>query len=141
MGDLPISGIGTPILVILAVLSVVSIAIIIMKAMRLSGAVKGADRRAIALQSLQDNDIDAAKTRLGTPSTPADRVIGEALKNIAEHTADGLETRLEIAGNAEARAAFSHIRTLETIAMISPLLGLLGTVLGMIQAFRRCLIA
>ena len=136
MGDLPISGIGTPILVILAVLSVVSIAIIIMKAMRLSGAVKGADRRAIALQSLQDNDIDAAKTRLGTPSTPADRVIGEALKNIAEHTADGLETRLEIAGNAEARAAFSHIRTLETIAMISPLLGLLGTVLGMIQAFR-----
>jgi len=30
-----------------------------------------------------------------------------------------------------------HIRLLELIAMISPLLGLLGTVLGMIQSFQE----
>ena len=31
----------------------------------------------------------------------------------------------------------SHLRTLEVIATLSPLLGLLGTVLGMIEAFRQ----
>ena len=34
-----------------------------------------------------------------------------------------------------------HIRLLELIAMISPLLGLLGTVLGMIQSFQELALA
>ncbi|CAN0594188.1 unnamed protein product [Ectocarpus sp. 12 AP-2014] len=59
-----------------------------------------------------------------------------AFDELSESRDAQLETTLEIAGNTEAQGAFRHIRTLETIAMISPLLGLLGTVLGMIQAFR-----
>ncbi len=136
MSDLPIAGIGSPILVILAILSVVSIAIIVLKTVRLSGVVKGHGRRANAIKTLASDGYAAAQQRLGTPQTPADRVASTAFDEIGADRLGGLDTTLEIAGNAEARLAFSHIRTLETIAMISPLLGLLGTVLGMIQAFR-----
>jgi biopolymer transport protein ExbB len=135
MTDLPISGIGTPILAILALLSLASIAIILAKVIALSGATKGQSRRDNALTALKDS-TSAAKGRLGTAETASDRVLLIGLTEIEHNQTDGLETTLEIAGNAEARGAFRHVRTLETIAMISPLLGLLGTVLGMIQAFR-----
>lgn len=136
MSDLPITGIGMPILVILALLSVVSIAIIVGKALILGSASAGRDKRKNAIRTLAGKGPAAATTVLGPEETPADRVAGLAFRDIDADDADALETTLEIAGNTEARAAFRHIRTLETIAMVSPLLGLLGTVLGMIQAFR-----
>ena len=40
-------------------------------------------------------------------------------------------------GNEEVTQMNSLIRLLELIAMVSPLLGLLGTVLGMIQSFQE----
>jgi biopolymer transport protein ExbB len=44
-------------------------------------------------------------------------------------------------GTREVTTMSRHIRLLELIAMISPLLGLLGTVLGMIQAFQELALA
>lgn len=136
MSGLPISGIGTPILVLLAILSVVSIAIILGKAISLSSALKGADRRKAALAAFESDGAEAALRQLGTPQTPADRVAASAFREIGAKGPQVIENIMEIEGNAEARACFRHIRTLETIAMVSPLMGLLGTVLGMIQAFR-----
>lgn len=136
MSGLPLSGIGTPILALLAILSLLSITIIFVKAFQLSSALKGKDRRAGALQSLEADGAAAAKDQLAPAKTPADYVATLAFDKLSKNRDAHLETDLEIAGNAEAQAAFRHIRTLETIAMISPLLGLLGTVLGMIQAFR-----
>lgn len=46
-------------------------------------------------------------------------------------------TELMRRGNEELARMNSQIRILELIAMISPLLGLLGTVLGMIQSFQE----
>ena len=136
MSNLPISGIGTPILVILAILSVVSVALILMKAMTLPRAAAGRDQRNDALNALSNDGPGTAEQRLGDPRTAADRMAKLAFHEIAADRSDQLDTTLEVAGNVEARDTFRHIRTLETIAMISPLLGLLGTVLGMIQAFR-----
>ncbi|MDA8586554.1 MotA/TolQ/ExbB proton channel family protein [Rhodobacteraceae bacterium] len=136
MANLPISGIGAPILVILVILSLVSITIILVKTLQLFKALKGKDRRANALKAFETSGAAVAKDRLKSQDTPADRVAAIALDELAANRTAGLETTLEIAGNTEAQSAFRHIRTLETIAMISPLLGLLGTVLGMIQAFR-----
>ena len=131
MADLPISGIGTPILALLAVLSLVTITIILVKVFQLATALKGQDQRDAFLSSPGDQP-DKTFSR---QTAPADRIIQLAMNERQTNPAN-LETTLEIAGNVEARNAFRHIRTLETIAMISPLLGLLGTVLGMIQAFR-----
>lgn len=136
MLSLPISGIGAPILLILVVLSIFSIALIIMKAITLSRATGGQFGRTEALNDLDIRNLDVPRQKLGAPRTPADRIAVLAFDEIASGRLKGLDTTLEIAGNAESRSAFAYIRTLETIAMISPLLGLLGTVLGMIQAFQ-----
>ena len=53
----------------------------------------------------------------------------------------GLDADLEWRGNAEVAVLSRNVRLLELIAMVSPLLGLLGTVLGMIQAFRELSLA
>jgi biopolymer transport protein ExbB len=48
-----------------------------------------------------------------------------------------LEETLSVAGQEEINDMGKNIRTLEVIAAISPLMGLLGTVLGMVQAFNK----
>jgi biopolymer transport protein ExbB len=47
------------------------------------------------------------------------------------------DTEISRVGSAEIRNLESYLRGLEVIANLSPLLGLLGTVLGMIKAFAR----
>ena len=136
MSDLPITGIGTPILILLAVLSVISVAMIVTKTMQLSSEGKQSGSLDAALKTLEADGAEAALKQLGDPHTAQERVAEFALQETILERSSAFAANLEIAGNEEARRCFRHIRTLETIAMISPLLGLLGTVLGMIQAFQ-----
>ena len=48
-----------------------------------------------------------------------------------------LEEKLSLAGQEEINILGKNIKGLEVIATISPLLGLLGTVIGMVQAFSK----
>ncbi|MBC8284634.1 MAG: MotA/TolQ/ExbB proton channel family protein [Nitrospinae bacterium] len=48
-----------------------------------------------------------------------------------------LEEKLSLAGQEEINALEKNMRGLEVIATISPLMGLLGTVIGMVQAFNK----
>jgi len=48
-----------------------------------------------------------------------------------------LEEKLSLAGQEEINSLEKNIRGLEVIATISPLMGLLGTVIGMVQAFNK----
>ncbi|MBT5469736.1 MAG: MotA/TolQ/ExbB proton channel family protein [Nitrospina sp.] len=48
-----------------------------------------------------------------------------------------LEEKLSFAGQEEINSLEKHMRALEVIATISPLMGLLGTVIGMVQAFNK----
>ena len=48
-----------------------------------------------------------------------------------------LEEKLSVTGQEELNAFSKHIRWLEVIATIAPLLGLLGTVTGMVRAFNK----
>lgn len=48
-----------------------------------------------------------------------------------------LEEKLSLIGREELNKLGRHIRGLEVIATISPLMGLLGTVLGMVKAFSK----
>lgn len=48
-----------------------------------------------------------------------------------------LEEKLSVVGQEELNKLGKNIRGLEVIATISPLMGLLGTVLGMVQAFNK----
>lgn len=79
---------------------------------------------------------------LDAGKTPADRISHMAMQGLlAARARPVLNSELEWRGNSEVTQMQRHIRTLELIAMISPLLGLLGTVLGMIQSFQELALA
>lgn len=83
---------------------------------------------------LQGNELDAARVNLLRDSSPLGRILAAGIIN-REHSREILKEAIEDAGRHVAPELERYLRTLGTIAAISPFLGLLGTVLGMIQMF------
>lgn len=79
---------------------------------------------------------DALKIAIHNRSSLA-TVIEVTLRGLPNHSmAEDKKIRLiEASGSRELRAFESHLRGLEMVAAIAPLLGLLGTVIGMVKAF------
>jgi biopolymer transport protein ExbB len=133
---------GGPIVWLLIVLSVCSLALIAIKIIQLRGVLSGDPSRAAAFEKWSGGDKTAALNALENGKTPADRIVHMAMQGLmAGRTRTVLNAELEWRGNTEVSQMQRHIRLLELIAMISPLLGLLGTVLGMIQSFQELALA
>ena len=131
-------GAGGPVLLVLAVLSVVSLAIIAVKVLQLWPVLSGETGRRSALDLWASGDRAGAAGAVATGRAPADRVLHFAMQKLTEgRSGAALLAVLAHRGNAELTRMSSMIRLLELIAMIGPLLGLLGTVLGMIQSFQE----
>lgn len=132
------AGTGGPILVILALMSLMSVALIVVKIMQLARVRSGRAARDAALVQWSDNRKEDAAAALAHGRSPADRVIHYALAaTMKRMPRKPLEAELVRRGNEEVERMGRHIRVLELVAMVSPLLGLLGTVLGMIQSFQE----
>lgn len=133
---------GGPIVWLLILLSVFSLWTIGARWMALRDVLGGAALRSEALSLWAGGDRHAAQKKLEAGRAPADRLLLRAMAGIAGGTPRALlDTNLEWRGNDEVAAMSKGLRLLELIAMVSPLLGLLGTVLGMIQAFRELALA
>lgn len=128
---------GGPVIVILAVLSVYSLALVILKVVQLAGVLGGGRVRAEAIDAWRRGRRQDALGAVTAGRRPADRVLVAAFRGLdAGLDGDSLRQDVERLGNAELERLRTHLRMLEVIAAISPLLGLLGTVLGMIQSFQ-----
>ncbi|MEZ5732692.1 MAG: MotA/TolQ/ExbB proton channel family protein [Paracoccaceae bacterium] len=129
---------GGPIVPLLLVMSVLSLALIVVKIVQFRGTLGGGDVRAAAVMKWSEGDRKAATDILAQGQAPADRVLRAAMEALsAGRPKAAVDADMEWRGNAEIAALSRHIRLLELVAMISPLLGLLGTVLGMIQSFQE----
>ncbi len=131
-------GTGGPIILLLAVMSVFSLALIVYKIVQLAPVTKGVATREAALAHFEKGNLSDARSTAEGGTAPADRVLAFAIKSLGDgRSGSALMTELMRRGNEELARMNSQIRILELIAMISPLLGLLGTVLGMIQSFQE----
>lgn len=84
--------------------------------------------------SVKSNNLDPAQLRELRSGSPLGRMLAAGLVNMHCSREIVLES-IEDRGRHEAHRLERYLNTLGTIAAVSPLLGLLGTVLGMIQVF------
>lgn len=91
------------------------------------------------LHDIRSGDYARAMQRLGTLKSPVARVMRiciECLQN-PHIPARVREAEVMRVGSADLRALESHLRGLEMTATVAPLLGLLGTVMGLINSFSK----
>jgi biopolymer transport protein ExbB len=131
---------GGPVVAVLGVLSVIALAIVLLKLWQFQHV--QLDRLGPAQAALarwQAGDSAGAIAQVAGSRQPVARLLEVALTALARPAVDLALLREELAriAVAELERLRSHLRTLELIGTLSPLLGLLGTVLGMIDAFQR----
>ncbi len=126
---------GGPLVAILLTMSVLTFAVTVYKLWQF--AVSGVGRHRVlseALTAWDNGDSDTAQARLAQSRSYLAPFIQAAINTPASQA---LSERLD----AEAGLALSRLgrgfRLLDTIAQLAPLLGLFGTVLGMIDAFQN----
>jgi len=85
-------------------------------------------------QWLAADELDGARLQLLRESSVLGRILSAGLVN-REHEREIIKEAIEDAGRHAVPELERYLRTLGTIAAISPFLGLLGTVLGMIEMF------
>ncbi|RAU83500.1 MotA/TolQ/ExbB proton channel family protein [Pontibacter arcticus] len=79
-------------------------------------------------------DINGAKMLCAQTNTPISRMIGKGLTRIG-NPLKNIETAIENVGKIEISRLERNLAALATIAGAAPMLGFLGTVTGMIEAF------
>ncbi|MET0026528.1 MAG: MotA/TolQ/ExbB proton channel family protein [Candidatus Thiodiazotropha sp.] len=86
------------------------------------------------LQLHKDKKLNLADIKKLKSSSPLGRILAAGLVN-RNHDKDVMKEAIEEVGRQVVHELERYLNTLGTIASISPLLGLLGTVIGMIKVF------
>ncbi len=83
---------------------------------------------------IDEGDTMSAYNQLKGKKGPNVKLLSTALSNLDEDP-ERIREALQVTGQNEIRKMEKHLTILDVIAMIAPLLGLLGTVLGIISSF------
>ncbi len=140
MQDISIFHRGGFVMYALALLSVYAITVIVFKIWQFKKS-NVFDRSFIepVLRDIKQGDRTQATKTLETIKGPVARIMRITFECVANREMSQKSKEAEIArvGAADIRYLESHLRGLEMTAMISPLMGLLGTVIGMINSFSK----
>jgi biopolymer transport protein ExbB len=128
---------GTIIMSALGILSVVAIYILIE---RLSALKKASQEDKNFLKSIRNfveaKDIEAAKTLCRNTDSPIARMIEKGVNRIDKPMTD-ISAAIENQGKLEIYKMENNLANLATISGAAPMIGFLGTVIGMIVAFHE----
>jgi len=129
---------GGPVVVILLALSVFALTVALVKAIQLWPAIMRPERRLAQAMDVFTSGAtaDAERQFRSLPGEVA-HVCALAVTGVRRKDDNGvLRERIEVAGRGAVARMRTHLRVLEVISQVAPLLGLLGTILGMIEVFR-----
>lgn len=87
-------------------------------------------------KQLKAGELDSSRLRNLRQSSPLGRILAAGLAN-ASHGRDVMKESIQDAASHVVHELERYLNTLGTIAAIAPLLGLLGTVVGMIKVFAQ----
>lgn len=88
---------------------------------------------------IKNNQLDAAKLRELKQSSPLGKILAAGLSN-SRHGRDVMKDSIEESANQVIHDLERYIGMLGTIANVAPLLGLLGSVFGMIETFNAIML-
>ena len=115
--------------------SVIALALFLERLIRLSRVkVRGRGVVASVSRHLENGDDQQAWETACRDGSPMGRILTQAME-VKDQDRETLEAVLVHATEAETRDLSRYLQALATIGNITPLLGLLGTVMGMIKAF------
>lgn len=127
---------GGPLMIALLICSVLSLAIIIERLFSLrQSRLMRVDILMEVEIAIKKRDLAAALEWVDKTASPMLKIAKVALIN-SDKSKEDLKTSIEEAGRIEIPKIEKFMTILQTITVISPLLGLLGTVTGMIKVFQ-----
>ncbi len=125
---------GGPVVATLGLVSVLTLAVILYKIWQFSASGVGRHQQLRASLNLWDQGQRAAAlAKIATAPSYAAPLVEQAMQS--PHGPD-LGARLEAEADARFAVLERGFRLLDSVAQLAPLLGLFGTVLGMIEAFQ-----
>ena len=131
---LSLVALGGPVVVILFAMSVLMLAVTLYKLWQFSAS--GVGRHKVlsdALSAWDAGDHRAARMRLAESHSYLAPLVASAMDGADQ---PGVDERLEAEAGVALAGLERGFRLLDTVAQLAPLLGLFGTVLGMIDAFQ-----
>ena len=135
-----ISSGGTGGLIIMSLLALLSIVAVFILFERYSAIQKASKEDENFLKTIQNfvesKDIEAAKTLCRNTNSPISRMIEKGVNRIDKPMTD-ISSAIENQGKLEIYKMENNLANLATIAGAAPMIGFLGTVIGMIVAFHE----
>ena len=126
---------GGVLIVPILLCSVVALAIFVERTIRFARIKSKETGLAVTIgRLLRQGNREEARNRATGNQSPMGRVLAQAI-DVEEQDRDTIETVIAHGMDEEVRDLSSYVQALATIGNIAPLLGLLGTVIGMIKAF------
>ncbi|MDT8446924.1 MAG: MotA/TolQ/ExbB proton channel family protein [bacterium] len=126
---------GGPVLLIQLICSIVALGVVLERFMYLRhDKVVRVDLYQTILRQVRGGELNSALSSAQSDPGPMMRICATALSH-AEQGPRELRETIEDAGRLEVPRLERYLGILHTIAVISPLLGLLGTVFGMMRVF------
>ena len=134
--ELVVAG-GWYIMIPLAICSVLAVYIFIERFLAIQRALKEErDFMAKIRDYVNDGKLDAAKQLCSSTDNPMARMIGKGITRIGKPIKD-IAASIENVGKLEVYRLETRLSVLATIAGAAPMIGFLGTVIGMISTFHQ----